>query len=231
MAKRKFYRAKRRSTKKRRRFRRRSFLRTKGPGLVRSSPLPKKFKYQTKYVETQVNLDPGVGGTTATHVFSLNSLYDPDVTGAGHQPIGFDQLMPLYDHYTVIGARVRVTASNTDPTNSQTLILSLRDNATVSNDLPQIIENGMCRYGHLAPSVGGMSSKTLSLNCSMKKFFGKNILSDDIYRGDISSNPTEQVYLHITVGPTAAVDCAPVRCTVEIQFIAMLTEPKLLTQS
>lgn len=44
----------------------------------------------------------------AEYVFSLNSIYDPDVTGTGHQPRGADQWGVLYREYMVRGARYNV---------------------------------------------------------------------------------------------------------------------------
>ena len=33
---------------------------------------------------------------------------DPNHTGVGHQPLYFDQLMTIYNHYIVIGAKITV---------------------------------------------------------------------------------------------------------------------------
>jgi len=41
-------------------------------------------------------------------VFRANSLYDPNYTGGGHQPNGFDQLIAAYNHFTVISSKIRV---------------------------------------------------------------------------------------------------------------------------
>lgn len=47
-------------------------------------------------------------------VYRLNSLFDPDETGVGHQPYGYDQITPLYRNYKVNAVRVKFTL--TDPT-------------------------------------------------------------------------------------------------------------------
>lgn len=56
---------------------------------------------------------PGVG-TTVSNAFRLNSMFDPDLTGVGHQPMQFDQVAVLYNSYIVTGALVDVTFTNPD---------------------------------------------------------------------------------------------------------------------
>ena len=48
----------------------------------------------------QLNTTSGLCGV---RIFSLSSLFDPDVTGTGHQPVGYDQIMALYEEYIVKG--------------------------------------------------------------------------------------------------------------------------------
>lgn len=211
--------------------RKKSYLSTKGKGLNKSFPLSKSFKYQTRYVEDLVNLDPGIGGVQASYVFNLMSLFDPNYTGTGHQPLGFDQIMPLYDHYTVVGARARVTCTNTDSTIAQRMILQVKDTATSSTNASAMIENGNSVWTVLSPKEAGGCTKTLSINFSPKAFFGKSPMHGDKYQGTISSSPVEGAFLHIAAEPMELTDVGPVRCTVVIEYISILTEPKQLTQS
>lgn len=53
-------------------------------------PLGKYFKSHNRYVEGFIDLNPGALGSNAPYTFSANGLYDPNITGSGHQPIGFD---------------------------------------------------------------------------------------------------------------------------------------------
>ena len=39
----------------------------------------------------------------------MNSLFDPDFTGTGHQPYYFDQFATIYQRYTVIGSKLTAT--------------------------------------------------------------------------------------------------------------------------
>lgn len=205
-----------------------SWLQTTGAGKSASFPLNKSFRFKTQYYSA-VDLNPSV--FTVSHVFSLTGLFDPDITSTGHQPIGFDQVMPMYDHYTVIGARAKVIFTNTDTTKAQTVCLHLRDSATTTTSLTGIIENGMGRYTVLAPAGSGGNVRTLSINCSPSKFFGRKVLQGDKYQGTVASNPSDQCYLHISVSDNAGGDSSVVQCSVLIQYIAILTEPKQLSLS
>ncbi len=49
----------------------------------------------------RLEIDPGASSALGEHFFSCVGLFDPDITGTGHQPMGFDQYMALYDHYQV----------------------------------------------------------------------------------------------------------------------------------
>jgi len=219
--------------KKKRQYRKKrsTFTKKKGSGLTKSYPLSKKFTFKTRYVDLTKSLNPGALGIPVSHVFNITNLYDPDSTGIGHQPIGFDQIMPMYDHYTVIGARARVTFSNTDPLNAQTVLLQLKDSIALSTNMSETIENGMTRYTTLSPLGSAKDTQTLTMNFSSKKFFSRNPLASDKNQGTISSGPNEGAFLHVTVAPLESVNSLQVNFTILIEFIAILTEPRQLAQS
>lgn len=49
------------------------------------------------------------GTTTGNNIYSGNSIFDPDVTGVGHQPLGRDQWATLYQYYRVVASKIQVT--------------------------------------------------------------------------------------------------------------------------
>ncbi len=200
---------------------------------AKSSPLPlgKSFRFKTRYCDKNIQVNPGAGGVPSTHVFSLNGLYDPDITGIGHQPLGFDQLMVMYDHYTVVSARARVTFQNTDTTYQQLCIMQIKDTATTSTDSNEILENGNVKYCTLGIHGSGQAIAERTISVSPSKFFGRKVMEGDKYQGTVSTNPSDQLYLHLQIGPTEGVDADIVDCTVEIEYVAILTEPKQFSQS
>lgn len=194
-------------------------------------PLGKTHKFVTRYADYSVTLNPGIAGAPASYVFSLNGLYDPDITGGGRQPLGFDQVMLMYDHYTVIYAKATVHFSNQDTSFSQICALQLRDSATTTTDMENVLENSGTVYTVVAPFQTGGSVKELTISCSPSKWFGRKVLGSTTYQGNLNANPTDQVYLHCVAQPQFAADSSEVRCSVLIEYTVILTEPKNLGPS
>ena len=67
---------------------------------------PLQYKAVLKYAQYQL-LNFGAGNTVFQ--FSCNSLYSPNASYAGTQPLYFDQVMAIYDHYTVVSSKCKTT--------------------------------------------------------------------------------------------------------------------------
>lgn len=59
-----------------------------------------------RYCSTYVWASPLLADTCRYRTFCGNGLFDPDITGGGHQPMGFDQYMSLYARFCVYAYRV-----------------------------------------------------------------------------------------------------------------------------
>jgi len=196
-------------------------------------PMFNKLKRTLKYVDFGLSLNPGVGGTLATYTFSANGLYDPNITGVGHQPMGFDQLIPFYNHYTVIGARIKATFINTSATSQCFVgIMATAASSISTTNFGTLIEQGNITYTNLALSGQDASQVDLIHKVSIGKFMGRrNILSEDDFRGSAAANPTEQVYFQLVAAPHSSVDLAALVVNVEVEYITIFTEPKELASS
>lgn len=73
------------------------------------NPLATGALLKFKYADSDFNMSTTVGVSYVTiNTFSGNSLFDPDVTGVGVQPYGYDPLASLYGSYNVIGSKIKV---------------------------------------------------------------------------------------------------------------------------
>lgn len=199
--------------------------------VMRQPVFPRSWKRSLLYYDSP-SIDPSVGGVVASYVFSANGMYDPNISGVGHQPLGFDQLMAAYDHYTVIGSKITVTFTNTDSSNSQLAGIFLTRNSATENDYVKIIENGKGNYVRLGTSGKDNATATLSLSAPIANFLGiSKIMSEADLKGTDAANPAQECYFHIWAAPGVSVDSSVVRCDVLIEYIAVFTEPKLLAKS
>lgn len=216
--------------RKRKRKRRGNFVYTPVQGNIVASRQLVKFKYR---INTSLDVSATAGGS---HVMSANGLYDPDVSGLGHQPIGFDQWMTFYDHYTVLGCKATATflpTSGTASTAPQWVGLALTSGLTLATIDPLTMLEQKYTRKKLLTGSNAKGFATVSMNCSIKKYLGKrNVIDDPDLKGDASANPAEGVFLHILAAPyNPAINPDACYVSVELEYVALLTEPKQLTQS
>lgn len=191
--------------------------------------LGKTFKTKLVYAERNFTLNPGLAGIVASHVFSANGVYDPDITGVGHQPSGFDQFMQFYDHFTVVASKIYVQYNNSDATNYQFAGVYVSDTASTEADYRVIVENGLGSYTMLGLAGSGNELTGLEMGVNVSKFMGRpSILSEDELRGTSISNPADQCYFHVWGAPNNTVDTALIGFTVRIEYVVIFTEPNKL---
>jgi len=87
--------------------------------------LPRSYTRTMTYAQT-VTLTTGAAGVVGTEqVWLLNSCYDPDYTGVGHQPYGFDQLSGFYANYLVHSFKVKLILNTIGSTAEVALVWKL----------------------------------------------------------------------------------------------------------
>jgi hypothetical protein len=227
------FKRKRKSTKKRAFKRRKTFSRKKRTFIPRSLiPIKtaKRFKYATSF-----ELTPSIG-SVPHYIFSCNGLYDCDVTSTGHQPMGFDQYVgQLYDHYTVIGAKIKISFNSSGSTTAYGACrvgITVRDIAGFAGTIDEMIEQGSTRSSIVSP-IGSNNQKTVTYRINPAKFLGMSKpMNNENLKGTVSTNPTEQCYFIVyAAGISDSSNSAPIYCAAELEYTAVLTERKFLTGS
>jgi len=191
--------------------------------------------YQTTTILRYVDyftLSPGNGGVLDTKVYSWNGLYDPDISGTGHQPRGFDQLCGadngsgLYHHYCVLGARATAEFCNTDVTNTVRCYVATQDSSTAIASLLFYEETSKCFNKTVGVLGSGQDITRMSMKWSAKKWFAKpNVITERDLVGSNAGNPVEQAYLHVSVGSPQSVDAGNVEVCVKIDYLVRFTVP------
>jgi hypothetical protein len=160
-----------------------------------------------------------------SYQFRANSIYDPDLTGIGHQPRGRDQLALLYEKYCVIGSKITVRFSSRD--NLYGIIVALdqsNDTAVPYLSFVDIMEQHTAFTKVLGKEA---SSSTLFRKYSAKKWFtGVKPLSDASLVTVYGGNPSRQVFWTLYAGTLAGgLDSGSVEAVVTIDYIVASLEP------
>jgi len=200
------------------------------------SPVPAHKFIHSKYVATTRAINPGAG-IAGIHVWSCNGMYDPDITSTGHQPMGFDEWMMFYEHYTVLSAKITVSfmPNFTDSTANQYVCGIYTDsNTTSSSTVTALLEQPGTLYSYLTPQA----TKPLKLTktWAASSFFGKtkaDVMAESELKGSDAANPSEQAYWHTFVAASdyTGIDAASINLNVQIEFFSVLTERLTIGQS
>jgi len=181
-----------------------------------------------KYSESFVNINPPVGSTNA-YIFRANDLYDPNLTGVGHQPTGFDQMMALYQKFVVIASKIKVVGySANDETLDTVLGVTVIRDSGVGTSTEFYLEQPNTDW---AVVPGGSGSDPFSVSCAFDtaKWSNTDIKTNDLLHGTGLSSPGLNWYYHIFYGSTGTLDDpGNLKATVEIEFKVMFFEPKSL---
>lgn len=181
--------------RKRRVARKRMMKRKAKTTLVNKSlqPIPDRYICKMKYA-TSVTTEL----LTGQYVFRLNSLYDPDLTGVGHQPYGFDNLALLYNRYRVVSCGWRIQQpSRADGSPIIVAALPSNDASLVWGDYAQLAENSRAKYVTNNP---GAPVATLTGKQYLPRLMGRTrvqYMADDSYQAVVNANPSETGYLYL----------------------------------
>jgi len=171
-------------------YSRRKVYGPKTPNIVRSrGPVASRTVVRLKYNES-VQSD----GTIIDYRFNLNSLFDPNRTGTGHQPYGFDTYAALYNRYRVYKVEAIVKALVAGGVYKITLLpnntSTAETTATLAAEKPEAItaavevSNGVeLRRWYYLPALNGVTRT--------------QYMSDDRFQALCSASPTEIQVLHL----------------------------------
>ena len=190
-------------------------LRANAFGATRAlTGFPQRMLVTLPYV-TMNRANPGVI-SQIDQTFNLNSAYDPDYSGTGHQPRGFDEWAAIYGRYRVLKVQAyvllrqrashgiigRIILSNSNGTMQTTANLGEFANATymgvTSSDAPPLRKR-LTIWPH---KVLGMTYAVYKAN-------------EDV-AAVVSSNPSEMAYMHVVASQVDGTTVADVEFEVTL---------------
>ncbi len=221
-----------RNSKRGRRSKRRSRRNTGNTSVIANpyaGPLGRTFKTTLAYSEPTISLN-ATTGLMADFVFRANSVHDPSFTGTGHQPLGYDQIKLMYDHWVVIASKIIVTFVNT-ATQTMACGVSVTDSVTSLVSTANTVENGASKYVILGPIGSSSDTKTITYQINPNKFLGRSHpMSDPDLKGG-SSDPVEQAFWHVWGGSVTGGDPGQIQASTYLEYTTVFIEPKQLGPS
>jgi len=181
--------------RKKRVFKRKSFNRVKGVKRYTTN-VPKSLgpiaprsivsmRYNSQWTQSAIVPD---------YVFNLNSVFDPDSTGVGHQPFGRDTFNTLYNRYRVFAVSGVLKTSSTATSTKVAIVAT--NSAIAMNNISLVSEMPHSQSRTVATS----NISTIKFKYFLPKITGVTTTtyrSDDSYQALTGSSPSELICLHI----------------------------------
>lgn len=166
------------------------------------------------------------------YVFRAASINDPNLTGAGHQPRGHDELALFYAHYRVLGAKITITGTLKTPSAANNMLIFLNRTAAQPASaseftIEEILENPTIKRAVLTAEK---PTAKLTEYYSARKVFGSGKLAD--LTTTFNSNPAEEQYFNFGHNNYAYGSAqSAVDFMVQVEYIVLCTERKKTSSS
>lgn len=193
-------------------------------------PIPQRYICKMKYADVFSLTTSGIS-PMGTYRFNLNSIFDPNRTGTGHQPYGHDTFQTLYNRYRVIKCTYNIVA--TSSTNYAVQVAAIPGNEEIAvATATEARENPRCRY-----VVQGVGSplKVLKGTVHIPSLVGRTkaqYMADDRYQAQFGASPNELAILNVfggLIGDGAVTDT--IVCNIEMTYTIECFDVKALAQS
>ncbi|MEO5351369.1 MAG: hypothetical protein H7836_17265 [Magnetococcus sp. YQC-3] len=162
--------------------------------------------------------------------FNLNSIFDPNRSGVGHQPYGHDTLQTLYNRYRVISCGYRIQAVQTATGAPIQLACQPANEQLTYTTISEMKENPRTKYVTVSP---GAPAVYLSGKVYLPSLVGRTraqYMADDRYQAEYGASPVENAILNIKSQTIADVDSS-FTCNVMLEYTVESFDIKHLGQS
>lgn len=194
-----------------------------------SSGFPKQLAITHRYSQNIQYTHVGPNANCQYANFGCNTLFDPWLTIGGHQPLYFDQLSAIYNHYCVMKSRIKVTIV---PNTVDAFVSGI----LIDDDLTPAITvlDGMVEQPSAVSKTSQRDAEVVTVYKSWdcKSVFGPNPLDNKELQGDASANPVEyQSFIIFNRPVDQTVASQMYNLYVSIEYDTIWTELRTIGQS
>lgn len=201
-------------------------------------PIPDVYRCQFTYGGYDPINMSSINLYTGQYIYSVNSIYDPVVSGGGNQPYYYDQLIAptsgatgLFKAWKVSGCKIELefcaASSNTVPVYVWLCPIS-SDNSTLPTSPPNLDEYPRAKRITLTP--GGGSQTAQKITNYLPVHVVENITWNDWnsndydYQGAYSLNPQKTCYWYIIAKPADGATTSQIFMRTKLTYYAELNE-------
>jgi hypothetical protein len=194
---------------------------------VRPSFGPTTIRRTLRYATGVLNVTSA--GALGITYFRAIGMFDPTFAVGGHQPMGFDQYMAMYQKYTVLGSRI--TFDFVVQAVPQAVGIQLvKGTATTYTDYAQITENAMAVV-KIIPAVQSTQQSVTLQQLTSRSFGDVNVLDDPELSGTVSTDPTDPLLFAIFNQDINSTSIATVQGLAVIEYDVLFSTPLQLAPS
>ncbi len=197
-----------------------------------------RFGFISPRMLTTFKYDEVIDFTLATtvggqYVFKLNGMFDPNTTGTGHQPYGFDQMLNIYQRYCVLRNRYKIDFG---PTSDRLMVGAVAASTVVTTVTNAATFSAAAEVPHSmvkALSFGGGPPAVIRGNIVSNTILGttpQQMISDDLFQGTTTTDPTNLIVLTVFYyNPSGG--SVTTSFNISMEYEAMLFDPYVQNQS
>lgn len=208
--------------------------------------IPRPLSYgcpPTQMIRLKFGITVDINPATASsswQTFRANSCYDPDLSGAGHQPRYFDQWMSMYTYAYCLGSKL--TVRKIDPTSATTagmkVSIFLSEDPTLPAKVLASATNSFEAKQRVSATkvISGIDTVTdpsrnrVVGKYSHTKLWRKPLRSNE-FRFDNSNDCTEQAYFHVGFQAIHGNDPDLATFEFDLEYIVLFTNPRVVVIS
>lgn len=189
------------------------------------NPLSTGAMFKFKYADSDFNMSTTVGSAyQSSNIFSGNSIFDPDATGVGVQPYGYDPLSALYGHFHVYASKIKVRFYTAEaPVYKATCTVVPAIDEPLDYSDPNDLRIMTKAKQHIISSTEGITrGHFIQSYCSTAALYRGQTIKDDDFGAAWTANPLRRWYWHIYVDTTDTATEDTISMDVQITYYAIV---------
>lgn len=179
---------------------------------------PDRFRTFLEYTQLQLALISSA--TSGNYTFSGNSVFDPDTSGTGHQPLYFDQMVAIYNRYRVFASKLKFELL------SATSSAAISITPTTDSARPTSIDIAWeTPYTMEIPISSSVFRTVRHALMETQKLWGMgSVTQDDVFSAVFSANPLRQWYWKIWAVSSDGSTSMTLRCNISVTYDVEFSE-------